>query len=104
MKYGIKSNEPQNLLEEKQKILKKIGERAKKMRIEAGHKSAEKFAYEHGFDRAQFNRYEQGKIDMQISSLIKLLIALDVDIKTFFSEGFDADAPAEKPKKNTKKK
>ncbi len=83
-----KSNDPDFFLEEHQRILKKIGERIKALRKAKGHKSSEKFAFQHDLDRAQFGKYERGQVDMQISSLVKTLIALDVDIQEFFSEGF----------------
>lgn len=83
-----KSNDPAYLLEEQQRIIKKIGDRIKAVRKAKGHKSSEKFAFQHDIDRAQYGKYEQGIIDMQISSLVKVLVALDIDIQEFFSEGF----------------
>lgn len=103
MKSEKKSNDSSEFLEEKERILKKIGQRLKSLRKEKGYSSAEKFAYEHGIDRAQFNRYEQGLIDMQISSLIKLLISLEVDVVAFFGEGFDREESVERGKKKAKK-
>ena len=53
------------------------------LRIKAGYTSAEKFAYEHEISRAQYARYERG-VDMQISSLLKVLAAHDMTLQEFF--------------------
>lgn len=46
------------------------------------------FAYDHNISRAQFGRYEKGQ-DLRISSLIKIVNALEITLSEFFSEGFD---------------
>jgi len=68
--------------------LKKLGKRIKQLRIKKGYTSYEYFAYEHNISRAQFGRYEQGK-DLRYSTLIKIIHAFDLNIKEFFSEGFE---------------
>ncbi len=83
-----KSKEPKSLLDEQQEIIQKIGDRIKALRLEEGHSSYEKFAFENDIDRAQYGRYERGT-DMRISSLVKVLRALNIDIATFFSKGFE---------------
>ena len=80
-----KSTKP-DLIPEDQ--LEKLGKRIKALRIKSGYKSFEIFAYEHGFARAQYGRYEQGQ-DLRFSSLVKVINALGVDMKEFFSEGFE---------------
>lgn len=87
MKGRRKSKEPKVLLDEQQKIIKKIGARLKALRVEKGHTSYEVFAFENDIDRSQYGKYERGA-DMRISSLVKILIALDTPIDEFFSEGF----------------
>ncbi|AXY78086.1 XRE family transcriptional regulator [Paraflavitalea soli] len=82
-----KSKEPKTLLEDQQEIIQKIGDRIKELRISQGHTSSEKFAFENEIDRAQYGRYERGT-DMRISTLVRVLRALNIDIETFFSEGF----------------
>ncbi|HEY9045823.1 MAG TPA: helix-turn-helix transcriptional regulator [Ohtaekwangia sp.] len=67
--------------------LKKVGERMKQLRIKAGYTSYEIFAYENGISRSQYGRYEKGE-DLRISSFLKVLNALGVTPKEFFSEGF----------------
>lgn len=68
--------------------LQKVGTRIKNLRIKKGYTSYEYFAYDHNISRAQFGRYEQGQ-DLRLSSLIKVLNALDITLQEFFNEGFD---------------
>lgn len=68
--------------------LKKLGERIRSLRIEAGYSNYENFAFEHDLPRAQFGRYERGE-DLRYSSLLKVCGALGITVKDFFSEGFD---------------
>lgn len=68
--------------------LKKLGERIRTLRIQKGYSNYENFAFTHDIPRAQFGRYERGE-DLRYSSLLKVLSALDVSVKDFFSEGFD---------------
>jgi transcriptional regulator with XRE-family HTH domain len=68
--------------------LKKLGNRIKELRIKAGYTSYEYIAYDNNISRAQFGRYENGQ-DIRFSSLVKVLNALGVTPKEFFSEGFD---------------
>lgn len=68
--------------------LRKLGERIKKLRIEAGYANYEKFANAKDLARSQYGRYEAGE-NLQYKSLLKVLKALNVTLKEFFSEGFD---------------
>lgn len=83
-----KSKGAGSLLDEQQQIIKKIGERLKALRIEKGHSSYEIFAFQNDIDRSQYGKYERGA-DMRISTLVKVLAALDISIEEFFSEGFE---------------
>ena len=87
MKGKKKSKEPASLLDEQQQVIKRIGARLKELRLEKGHSSYEVFAFENEIDRSQYGKYERGA-DMRISSLVKVLRALDVSIEEFFGEGF----------------
>ena len=69
------------------KYLKKLGERLKHYRKEAGYTNYEHFAYEHGFNRPQYGKYESGG-NIQFNTLIKILKALNVSFEEFF-KGFD---------------
>ncbi|MFV0573767.1 MAG: helix-turn-helix domain-containing protein [Xanthomarina gelatinilytica] len=46
------------------------------------------FAFDNGISRAQYGRYEKGS-DLRFSSILKILKAMDISVKDFFSEGFD---------------
>ena len=70
-------------LDEYQLQYKKIGNRIKQLRLKAGYSSAEKFAYENDIARAQYSRYERG-VDMQISSLLKVLAVHKMTLQDFF--------------------
>ena len=65
----------------------KLGQRIKALRNERGYTSYEYFAYEHGFSRAQFGRYEQGQ-DLRFSSLIRIVNAFGISLQEFFKDGF----------------
>ncbi len=66
--------------------LEKMGARLKELRIAKGYSNYEQFAYDHNIPRAQYGRYERGQ-DLRISSLLKVLRALEVSPSEFF-KGF----------------
>lgn len=72
----------------KSAILSKFGKRLRVLRKEAGYQSQEIFAYEHGFNRVRYNKWEQGE-DIKLSNINRICEALDITTKEFFSEGFD---------------
>jgi len=63
--------------------LKEIGERLKHFRKKAGYTNYEYFAYENGFNRPQYGKYEAGA-NIQLNTLIKILKALKVTPEEFF--------------------
>lgn len=65
-------------------FLVQIGERLKKRRQAIGFSSYEQFAYEHNIGRAQYGKYEKGTEDLRLSSLHKVLEALDISWEEFF--------------------
>lgn len=69
-------------------VLKQLGDRIRKLRIEKGYSSHETFAYENDINRAQYSRYERGE-DLRFSTLIKIVQALGMTMEEFFSEGFE---------------
>jgi hypothetical protein len=87
MKSKKKSKETGSLLDEQQQIVKRIGARIKELRLGKGHSSYEVFYFENEIDRSQYGKCERGP-DMRISSLVKVLCALDFSIEEFFREGF----------------
>lgn len=70
-----------------EKQLHNLGERFKKLRKEQGFSNYEHFAYESDLSRTQYGRYENGE-DLRFSSLLKVLKAMNISLKDFFSEGF----------------
>jgi transcriptional regulator with XRE-family HTH domain len=82
-KSAKKASKPLNVDDQ----MKKVGNRIKQLRLQAGFTSYEYFAYEHDFSRAQVGRYERGQ-DLRISSLIRLVNAFGITLEEFFSEGF----------------
>jgi transcriptional regulator with XRE-family HTH domain len=69
-------------------VLKKVGARLRKVRKAKGEVNYEKFAFKHDLNRSQVWRYENGE-EMTLTSLVKMLNALDMTLADFFSEGFD---------------
>ena len=57
--------------------LKKIGEKLKYYRKKAGYSNYEYFAYDHGFSRPQYGKYEAGA-NIQLNTLMKILKARSV--------------------------
>jgi len=46
------------------------------------------FAFDNEIARAQYGRYENGS-DLKISSLIKVLLALNISLEDFFNDQFN---------------
>lgn len=67
--------------------LKKLGDRLRYFRKLRGFSNYEYFAYEIHMSRTQYGKYESGG-NIQFSTLLNILKALDVSIEEFFSEGF----------------
>jgi transcriptional regulator with XRE-family HTH domain len=72
----------------KEEDLKRLADRIRELRQEKGYTNYENFAYVNDLPRAQYGRYEKGE-DLKYSSLLKVIRALGVSVKEFFSEGFD---------------
>lgn len=66
----------------------KLGKRIKELRIKKGYTNYEYFAFENEIGRAQYGKYETGG-NIQFDTLIRIIKALDISVKDFFSEGFD---------------
>ena len=65
------------------KRILKMGNRIKKLREEAGHKSYEHFAFDHDIGRHQYWRIENGA-NFTMASLLKILDALKTTPEEFF--------------------
>ena len=72
------------------KALKAVAARFKALRIEKGYTNYENFAFKNDLNRSQVWRYENGE-DLKISSLLKMLNALDVSLDEFFNEKLEKD-------------
>ncbi|MEM9678969.1 MAG: helix-turn-helix transcriptional regulator [Bacteroidota bacterium] len=75
--------------------LEKLGERIKAIRKAKGYTNYEHFAYQNGFNRVQYGRYENGA-NISFKTLVKLVAAFDMTLAEFFSEGFDDQEGQEK--------
>lgn len=73
---------------EEDKYLKQLGARLRHYRKLRGYTNYEYFAYEVQMSRTQYGKYEKGA-NIQYTTLLNLLKALDVSVKEFFEEGFD---------------
>lgn len=69
--------------EDEKLILKKIGDRLKQLRKEAGYSSYEYFAYENNISRPQYGKYEAGA-NIQLNTLIRILKHLNISLEDFF--------------------
>ncbi|MFY0599311.1 MAG: helix-turn-helix transcriptional regulator [Cyclobacteriaceae bacterium] len=74
--------------DDQRKFQLQIGKRLKALRKAKGYTSYEKFAVQNDISRMQYWRYEKGE-DMRLSSLKKIVTALDMTMEEFFAEGFD---------------
>ena len=79
---NLKMAKPNLIIQEE---LKKIGAKLRRLRIEKGYTNYETFAFTHNISRAQYGRYEQGQ-DLRLSSLLKVLKALEVTPEVFFKD------------------
>ena len=73
---------------EKPKEILQLAKRIRQLRKEKGYTSQETFAYDNDYTLSYFSRLERGE-DIRFSSLNKVCKALGIDLKTFFSKGFD---------------
>ena len=64
----------------------KIGNKLKALRKAKGYSSPDKFAYEHNLNRSQYGKYEAGRTNITIGTLVGILIHLEVNLQEFFSE------------------
>lgn len=80
---GTKTTLKKSITDEEKVVLKKIGERLKKYRKEAGYSNYEYFTYEHNISRPQYGKYEAGA-NIQLNTLIRILKHLNVSMEEFF--------------------
>ena len=82
---GKKTNRKALTLEDQQRFIKRIGNRLKEVRKEAGYSAALDLAFEKELPAAQYARYEVGA-NMKVLSLLKALHALDISPAEFFKD------------------
>lgn len=82
---GNKTNRKALSLDDQQRVYKKIGNRLRQLRKDAGYTAALDFAYEKELPPAQYARYEVGT-NMKIGSLLKVLHALSISPADFFKD------------------
>jgi transcriptional regulator with XRE-family HTH domain len=68
-----------------QKVLEKIGERLKILRIRKSYTSYEHFAIEHDLSRMHYWNIEKGKANITIKTLVKILAIHQISIEDFFA-------------------
>lgn len=73
---------------QKSKELLLLAKRIKQLRIAKGYSSQETFAYDNNYTLSYYSRLERGE-DIRFSSLVKVCKALEIDLNTFFSKGFN---------------
>jgi len=70
---------------QKEILLKTIGERLKHFRKLEGYSNHEDFAFDKGINRSQYGKYENGKSDLQISTLVKIINCFsNMTLEVFF--------------------
>jgi len=67
----------------------KLGKRMRELRIKKGYNSFEAFAYDNDLPRVLYGNYEKGTGNITYKNLLKVIKALDVSFKEFFSTGID---------------
>lgn len=82
-------SEEKKELSPKDKLLIEIGKRMKELRILEGFNSHENFAFEKGINRSQYGKYEKGRSDLQISTLIKIILSYKNMTVSKFFEGME---------------
>ncbi|WP_268036822.1 helix-turn-helix domain-containing protein [Algoriphagus sp. PAP.12] len=76
-------------ISQKEVLLKAIGERLKQLRKLEGYSNHEDFAFDKGINRSQYGKYENGKSDLQISTLVKIINCFsNMTLESFF-KGID---------------
>ncbi len=68
---------------------KRVGIRLRQIRKSIGFTSHETFAYQHGFDRAQYGKYEAGRLNITLGSLLRILNRMKVTLSVFFNDEYD---------------
>jgi len=65
-------------------FIEKVGDRMREVRVNLGYSNYEVFAYDKNIGRSQYGKYEKGSEDLRLSSLFKVLKAMDISFEDFF--------------------
>lgn len=65
--------------------IKKIADKIKELRIQAGYTSHENFAWDHGLSRVQYWRIESGS-NITLKTLLKILDLHHISLHDFFKD------------------
>ena len=68
------------------KVMGKIAEKLKKLRIDAGYSSYENFAWDNGINRMQYWKMEKGETNFTMKSLLRILNAHKIGLEEFFRD------------------
>jgi len=71
-----------------EEILKRLGERFRSLRIQKGYANHEHFANHLNIARSQYWSYEKGE-NLNFTTLVKVVKAMNMTLEEFFSEGFE---------------
>lgn len=74
--------------DQKKDELIKLANRMKTLRLAAGHDNYERFALSNDIARIQYRKYEMGG-NLNYTTLLRVLKALNISLADFFKEGFD---------------
>lgn len=69
-------------------VLKDIGKRLEKIRVERGYTSYENFAIKHDMSRMHYWRIEKGKTNLTLKSLLVILNIHGITLEEFFSDKY----------------
>jgi len=67
-------------------ILRNIGDKLKELRIKKGYSSYENFAVDNDLGRMQYWRLENGKTNMTLKSLLRILEIHELSPSDFFKD------------------
>ena len=87
--YSMAKQGGNNINQNPNQLLKKIGKKLARRRKELGYKNSDTFAYDKELNRSQYGKYEAGSQNLRFSSLVKIINALGTTVEDFFSEGLD---------------
>lgn len=92
----MKEPEATRVKQNHDQVLKKIGKKLARIRKELGYRNSDAFAYDKDLNRSQYGKYEAGSENLQFSSLLKIINAMDLTIEEFFREGLDSKSENKK--------